>query len=59
MQEEYKKGNKLIDLIKDSLNEEDKKIIAFINFEKTNEEIIQNLIKANILNFKDSKNENK
>ena len=49
----------LIDIIKDSLREDDKKILSFINLEKTEDEIIEDLIKAHVLKFEIIDNENK
>jgi len=48
MEKELKKEIKLI-----------KKLIEFIDFEKNNEKIIQNLVKYNILNFGDTQNYDK
>jgi len=59
MQEKLKKENRLINLIKDSLSDEEKKIITLLDFEKTDEEIIHDLIKANILNFGSSRDNDK
>ncbi len=41
----------LLELIKDNLNEEDKKVVSNIDFEKTDEEIIAAMITAKLLNF--------
>ena len=49
----------LIDLIKENLREEDKKILSFINLEKTEDEIIEDMIKAGLLKFGNINNENK
>ena len=49
----------LIDMIKDNLREDDKKILSFINSEKTENEIIEDMIKVNILKFEITYNENK
>jgi acetyl-CoA carboxylase beta subunit len=56
MEKELKKETKLIDLIKNQLDIDEKNLIKFIDFKKNNEEIIQNLVKCNILNFGDSQN---
>jgi len=56
MEKELKKEIKLIDLIKNRLDIDEKNLIEFIDYEKNNEEIIQNLVKYNILNFGDSQN---
>lgn len=53
MEKELKKEIKLIDLIKNQLDIDGKNLIEFIDFKKNNEEIIQNLVKYNILNFGD------
>jgi hypothetical protein len=57
MEKELKKEIKLIDLIKNQLGIDEKNLIEFIDFKKNNEEIIQDLIKANILNFRSSTND--
>ena len=49
----------LIDLIKKNLREEDKKILSFINLEKTEDEIIEDMITADILKFGNTSNEDK
>lgn len=59
MEKELKKENRLIDLIKDQLDNETNKLIEFLDFKKNNEEIIQDLVKRNILNFGDSQNNDK
>jgi hypothetical protein len=59
MQEPIKKGNKLIELITDNLSDEEKNIVQLLDFEKTDEEIIQELITGNIVNFEDSQSEDK
>lgn len=59
MEKELKKEIKLIDLIKNQLNDNEKNLIESIDFEKDNEKIIQNLVKYNILNFGDSQNYDK
>lgn len=59
MKEEIKKGNRLIDLVKDSLDDEEKRLVSLLNFEENDEVIIQDLIKANILNFGNSINDDK
>lgn len=59
MEKELKKEIKLIDLIKNQLDIDEKNLIEFIDFKKNNEEIIQNLVKYNILNFGDSQNYDK
>jgi len=56
MEKELKKEIKLIDLIKNQLDIDEKNLIEFIDFKKNNKEIIQNLVKCNILNFGDSQN---
>jgi len=56
MEKELKKEIKLIDLIKSQLDIDEKNLIKFIDFKKNNKEIIQNLVKCNILNFGDSQN---
>jgi len=56
MEKELKKEIKLIDLIKNQLDIDEKNLIEFIDFKKNNEEIIQNLVKYNILNFGDIQN---
>ena len=53
------KESRLIDLIKDQLNDNEKKLIESIDFKKDNEKIIQDLIEHNILNFGDSQNYDK
>jgi hypothetical protein len=45
---------KLLDLVKNSLSEEDKKVVSSIDLEKGNDEIIANMITAGILKFDDS-----
>lgn len=59
MEKKLKKENKLIDLIKDQLDNETNQLIEFLDFKKNNEEIIQDLVKHNILNFGDSQNNDK
>jgi hypothetical protein len=49
----------LINLIKENLREEDKKILSFIKLEKTEDEIIKDMIKANIVKFEIINNANK
>lgn len=49
----------LINLIKDNLREDDKKILSMIDLEKTEDEIINDMLKAGILKFKISSDENK
>ena len=49
----------LIDLIKENLREEDKKILSFINLEKTEDEIIEDMIRASLLKFENINNEDK
>lgn len=41
----------LIDLIKEKLKNEDKEILLVINFNKTNDEIIVDMIEAGIVKF--------
>lgn len=43
---------KLLDLIKDNLEEKDKKVAKNINLEKSNDEIINDLIANGLLKFK-------
>jgi len=59
MEKELKKESRLVDLIKDQLDNETDQLIEFLDFKKNNEEIIQNLVKHNILNFGDSQNNDK
>jgi len=59
MEKELKKEIKLVDLVKNQLSIDEKNLIEFIDFEKNNEKIIQNLVKYNILNFGDSQNYDK
>jgi len=59
MEKELKKESGLIDLIKDQLDNETDQLIEFLDFKKNNEEIIQDLVKHNILNFGDSQNYDK
>lgn len=59
MEKESKREIKLIDLIKNQIKTDEKKLIESIDFEKNNEEIIQDLAKHNILNFGDSQNNDK
>jgi len=59
MEKELKKESRLIDLIKDQLDNDAEQLIEFLDFKKNNEEIIQNLVKHNILNFGDSQNNDK
>ena len=42
----------LLELIKDGLKEEDKKIVPQLDFQKSNDEIIADMIKSGFLNFK-------
>ncbi len=56
MEKELKKESNLIDLIKDQLDNDAEQLREFIDFKKNNEEIIQDLVKCNILNFGDSQN---
>ena len=56
MEKESKTESRLIDLIKNQLNDNEKKLIESIDFEKDNEKIIRNLIEHNILNFGDIQN---
>ena len=48
----------LIELIKDGLKEEDKSILPYLDFSKSDSEIIESMKVANILNF-GNENENK
>lgn len=41
----------LLELIKDGLKEEDKKIVPQLDFQKSNDEIIADMIKSGFLNF--------
>jgi len=59
MEKELKKESRLIDLIKDQLDNDAEQFIEFLDFKKNNEEIIQDLVKHNILNFGDSQNNDK
>lgn len=59
MEKELKKESRLIDLIKDQLDNDAEQLIEFLDFKKNNEEIIQDLVKHNILNFGDSQNNDK
>ncbi len=56
MEKKLKKEIKLIDLIKTQIDINGKNLTEFIDFKKNNEEIIQNLLKYNILNFGDIQN---
>jgi len=49
----------LIDLIKKNLKEKDNKIMSFLNLEKTDDEIILDLVKAGFLKFENIRNEDK
>ena len=49
----------LIDLIIENLREEDKKILSFINLEKTEDEIIEDMVTAGLLKFGNTDNEDK
>ena len=42
---------KLLNLIKERLREEDKKVVSNIDLEKTNDEIIANMITTGLLKF--------
>ena len=59
MEKELNEKNSLTDLIKDQLNDNEKKLIESIDFKKDNEKIIRNLIEHNILKFGDSQNDKK
>jgi len=48
----------LLELIKDNLNKEDKKVVSNIDFEKTDEEIIAAMITTKLLNFDSTKYDN-
>ena len=50
---------KITALIKNGLGAEDKKIFSNIDLEKTDEEIIADLIKAKLLNFNSDEHDNK
>jgi|GEM_PF-5220892 len=41
----------LLELIKDGLKEDDKKIVSQLDFQKSDNEIIADMIKSGILNF--------
>jgi len=56
MEKESKTESRLIDLIKDQLENDVEQLIEFLDFKKNNEEIIKDLIEHNILNFGDSQN---
>ncbi len=45
----------LLELIKENLNEEDKKVVSNIDFEKIDEDIIASMITAKLLNFDSTK----
>jgi len=45
---------KLLDLVKDNLRVEDKKVVSNIDLEKSNDEIIANMITAGLLKFDDT-----
>lgn len=49
----------LIDLIKENLREEDKKILSFLDLEKTEDEIIAVIVTAGFLNFKNTNYDDK
>lgn len=53
MKKELKKEDRLIVLIKDQLDNNEKKLIEFMDFEKSVDENIQLLIEGDILNFGD------
>ena len=46
---------KLLDLVKDNLRVEDKKVASNIGLEKSNDEIIANMVTVGLLKFDDSK----
>jgi len=45
----------LLELIKENLNEEDKKVVSNIDFEKIDKEIVADMITAKLLNFDSTK----
>jgi hypothetical protein len=49
---------KLLDLIKDKLEEKDKEVATNISLEKSNDEIIEDLITEGILNFEADTDDN-
>ena len=53
MEKELKKENRLIDLIEDRLDDNEKKLMESIDFGKSIDENIRVLIKRDVLNFKD------
>lgn len=59
MEKELKSKSRLIDLIKDQLDNDAVQLIKFLDFKKNNEEITQDLSKHNILKFGDSQNNDK
>lgn len=59
MEKELKRESRLINLIKNQLDNDAVQLIKFLDFKKNNEEIIQDLAKHNILNFGDSQNNDK
>jgi len=60
MEEKLEGENRLIDLIKDQLEDGAKKLIKFLDLENNdNNKIIQDLIEENILNFGDIENDDK
>jgi len=59
MEKELKEKNRLIDLIKEQLDDDSKSLIGFLDLEKKDNEIILDLIKENILIFGAFENEDK
>ena len=49
----------LIDLITKKLKEKDKKILSAIDLEKTDDDIISDLVETGMLKFENTDNENK
>ena len=45
---------KLLDIVTDSLRVEDKKVVSNIDLEKSNDEIIANMVTVGLLKFDDS-----
>lgn len=48
----------LLDLIKNDLGNDDKAVLSKIDLNKTNEEIIEDMTKVNMLKFKKNNHEN-
>ncbi|OGM98562.1 MAG: hypothetical protein A2649_01965 [Candidatus Yanofskybacteria bacterium RIFCSPHIGHO2_01_FULL_41_26] len=49
----------LLELIKDGLKEEDKKIVSQLDFKKSDDEIISDMIKSGFLNFEYAEKDDK